>query len=168
VSQVVLDSTNANLRGGAAYDYHLPIMSTTDSNELTHHLTFPLPYRIFFLTGLGILGWAINLQSFDVFDIDPISAMDLHSDTKTIMPAHHSSVSNRAKVLALYTSVYRISISFFTLCFLSWALYRLATRGDTSLVDSYGYIPSITAVVILLILICPYNVFLKCEREKFT
>jgi EXS family len=140
-------------------------MPATDSDELTHHLTFPLPYRIFLLTGLGILGWAINLQSLDAFGIDPIAAMDLRSDTKTTM---HSPVSNRSKFLTLYTSVYRISITYFTTCFLSWALYRLATRGDTSLVDSYGYIPSITAIVILLILVCPCNVFFKCEREKFT
>jgi hypothetical protein len=143
-------------------------MPVTDSDELTHHLAFPLPYRIFFLTGLGILGWAVNLQSLDAFGIDPIAAMDLRTDTKTIMPAHRSPVFNRPKVLALYTSVYRISLAYFTICFLSWVLYRLATGGDASLVDFYGYIPSITAVIIVLILVCPYNVFLKSEREKFT
>ena len=137
-------------------------------DELDHHLAFPLPYRIFLLTGLGILGWAINLQSLDALGIDPIAAMDLRSDIKTIMPAHHSPVSNRSKVLALSSSVYRIFITYSTICFLSWALYRLATRGDVSLVDSYGYIPSITAIVIVLILVCPYDIFFKCEREKFT
>lgn len=136
-------------------------------DEFDHNHAFPLPYRIFLLIGLGILGWAINLQSLDALGIDPIAAMDLRSDTKTI-PAHHSSVSNRSKVLALSTSVYRIFIAYSTFCFLSWALYRLATRGDVSLVDSYGYIPSITAVVILLILVCPYDTFFKCERENFT
>ena len=139
-------------------------MSVTDTDEITHHLTFPLPYRIFLLTGLGILGWAINLQSLDAFGIDPIAAMDLRSDPKIMMPAH----PNRFKVLVLYTSVYRISIVYFTMCLLSWGLYRLATRGDASLVDSYGYIPSVTAVVILLILVWPYDVFFKCERDKFT
>ena len=136
-------------------------------DELDHNLAFPLPYRIFLLTGLGILGWAINLQSLDALGIDPIEALDLRSDIKTIVPAHHSPVSN-PKVLALSTSVYRIFIAYSTLCFLSWTLYRLATRGDVSLVDSYGYIPSITAVVILLILVCPYDIFYKCERENFT
>ena len=137
-------------------------------DELDHHLAFPLPYRIFLLIGLGILGWAINLQSLDALGIDPIAAMDLRSDTKTMTPAHQSPVSNRSKVLALSTSVYRIFIAYSTLCFLSWAMYRLATRGDVSLVDAYGYIPSITAVMILLILVCPYDIFYKCERENFT
>ena len=137
-----------------------------NDSELIHHLAFPLPYRIFFLIGLGILGWGINLQSLDAFDIDPISAMDLRIDTKT--PVHHSPAFNRSKVVALYTSVYRISLAYFIVCFLSWAFYRLSTGGDASLVDSYGYIPSLTAVLIVLILICPYNVLLKCEREKFT
>jgi hypothetical protein len=137
-------------------------------DELYHNLAFPLPYRIFLLTSLGILGWAINLQSLDVLGIDPIAAMDLRSDTKANMPAYHSSVSNRSKVLALSTTVYRIFIAYSTLCFLSWAMYRLATRGDVSIVDSYGYIPSITAVVIFLIIVCPYDIFFKCERENFT
>ena len=142
-------------------------MSIT-GEELDHNLAFPLPYRIFLLIGLGILGWAINLQSLDALGIDPIAAMDLRSDTKTLMPAHHSPVSNRSKVLAFFTSVYRIFIAYSTMCSISWSLYRLATRGDVSLVDSYGYIPSITAVVILLILVCPYDAFFRCEREKFT
>ena len=142
-------------------------MSVT-GDDLDHNLAFPLPYRIFLLTGLGILGWGINLQCLDALGIDPIAAMDLRSDTKTLMPEHHSPVSNRSKVLALSTSVYRIFIAYSTMCCLSWALYRLATRGEVSLVDSYGYIPSITAVVILLILVCPYDILLKCEREKFT
>jgi hypothetical protein len=137
-------------------------------DEFDHQLAFPLPYRIFLLTGLGILGWAVNLQSFDALGIDPIAAMDLRSDIKTIMPAHRSPVSNRSKVFALSISVYRIFIAYSTMCFLSWVLYRLATRGDASLVDSYGYIPSITAVVIVLILVCPYDILFKCEREKFT
>lgn len=143
-------------------------MPVTDSEELIHHLSFPLPYRIFFLTGLGILGWATGLQSLNAFGIDPIAAMDLRTDITAMIPAHYSPVFNRSKVVGLYTSVYRISLAYFTLCFLSWALYRLATRGDASLVDSYGYIPSITAVIIVLILICPYNVLLRCERENFT
>ena len=143
-------------------------MLVTDSDELNHHLAFPLPYRILFLTGLGILGWAVNLQSLDAFAVDPIAAMDLRTDMKAIMPAHHSPVSNHSKVLALYTSVYRLFFTYSTICFLSWALYRLATGGDASLVDSYGYIPSITSIIIVLILVCPYNFMLKSEREKFT
>ncbi|KAF8813830.1 EXS-domain-containing protein, partial [Phlegmacium glaucopus] len=134
-------------------------MLATDSDELKHHLAFPLPYRILFLTGLGILGWAINLQSLDAFGLDPVAAMDLR-----VIPYH----SPRSKAMALSASVYRISLAYFTISFLSWALYRLATGGDASLVDSYGYIPSITAVIILLILVCPYNIILKSEREKFT
>jgi hypothetical protein len=35
-------------------------------------------------------------------------------------------------------------------------------------VDYYGYIPLITAITIFLILVCPYNILLKTEREKFT
>ena len=55
-------------------------MSIT-GEELDHNLAFPLPYCIFLLIVLGILGWAINLQSLNALGIDPIAAMDLCSDT---------------------------------------------------------------------------------------
>jgi hypothetical protein len=85
-----------------------------------------------------------------------------------MMPVHHSASFNHSKAIALYNSVYCLLFLYSTFCFLSWFFFRMVTHGDATLVDYYGYIPLITAITIFLILICPYNILLKTEREKFT
>jgi hypothetical protein len=42
------------------------------------------------------------------------------------------------------------------------------THGDPSLLDKYAYIPVITAIAIIFLLLCPYDVLVRPEREKFT
>jgi cytochrome c oxidase subunit IV len=146
-------------------------MSLTDYGEITYHLAFPVPYRTFFLIGLGILAWATNLHGLDAAGVDAVAAMDLRTDTnpsKLMMPVHHSASFNHSKAIALYNSVYCLLFLYSTFCFLSWFFFRMVTHGDATLVDYYGYIPLITAITIFLILICPYNILLKTEREKFT
>ncbi|KAF8160773.1 EXS family-domain-containing protein [Crassisporium funariophilum] len=146
-------------------------MPGTDNDELIHNLSFPLPYRVLLLVGVGILGWATNLHGLEALGVDARSALDLRttaSPSKTVIPIRHPPAHSHSKTVELYHFPYRIFFGYSGLCFLSWVIYRLATRGDASLVDSYGYIPVITAASILLILICPYNVLFKSEREKFT
>ncbi|KAF9051192.1 EXS-domain-containing protein, partial [Hymenopellis radicata] len=67
----------------------------------------------------------------------------------------------------LYGPVYRISAAYFGWCFLSWAIYRYATDGNFLFIDVFGYIPGVSALLILFILVCPYNIFYKHERDKF-
>lgn len=143
-------------------------MSVTDFGEIPYHLAFPLPYRTFLLIGLGILGWATNLHGLDAAGVDAVAAMDLRKDTNPMMPVHYSASFNHSKAFALYSTVYCLLFLYSAFCFLSWSFFRLVTHGDPALVDYYGYIPLITAVTIFLILICPYNILLKTEREKFT
>ncbi|KAF8904444.1 EXS family-domain-containing protein [Gymnopilus junonius] len=145
-------------------------MTITDNDEIQYHLSFPLPYRTLFLVGLGILGWATNLHGLDALGVDVVATMELrteHSHSKMLISMHNSAVLNHSKAIELYHSSYRIFFDFSTFCFLSWLLYRMVTHGNLSLVDAYGYIPVITAIVVILILLCPYNIFMKVEREKF-
>lgn len=143
-------------------------MSPSDHDEVYYHLAFPLPYRTFLLIGLGILGWATNLHGLDAAGVDVVAAMELRTDTNpSAMPVHHSASFNHSKATVLYNTVYRLFFLYSTFCFLSWCFFRLLTHGDATLVDYYGYIPLITAIVLFLILICPYNILLRAEREKF-
>ncbi|PPQ89725.1 hypothetical protein CVT25_014126 [Psilocybe cyanescens] len=127
-------------------------MPSNDNDEIQYHLSFPLPYRALLLIGLGILGWASNLHGLDILGVDAVSAMELRTEPYTsnsVMPVHHSTAFKHSKVAALYHSV-------------------LVTRGDPLRVDAYGFIPVTTAIVILLVLLCPYNIMFLPEREKFT
>lgn len=145
-------------------------MATQDTDEIQYHLSFPLPYRVLLLIGLGILGWATNLHGLDNLRMDTVATMDLRTDSQNFNLAipHHSPTFNHSKAVALYRSVYRIFLSYASVCFVSWTLYRLVTQDDPLRVDAYGYIPVVTTIAILLILICPYNIMFLSEREKFT
>lgn len=127
---------------------------------------FPLPFHIFVLVGLAIFGWATNLHGLDFAGIDVIGAMDLRTDIAYPLPAHHSP-RQIWNLSVHYYPLYRICMVYCLLGFVSWAAYRHATHGDLVLMDEFGYIPGITALLALGILLCPYNVLHKTERRKF-
>lgn len=142
----------------------------SDNDEIYLHSSFPLPYRALVLVGLGILGWATNLHGLDACGIDVVAAMDLRTDANAanpVMPVHHSAAFSHSKTVALYHAAYRIFLTYAAFCFVSWALFRLVTLGDPILVDYYGYIPVMTALAILVILVWPGNIVCRHEREKF-
>jgi EXS family len=130
-------------------------------------VSFPLPFHIFVLVGLAILCWATNLHGLDIAGIDVVGAMDLRTDGANPLPAHHSLVKHSSNLSVHYRALYRICTVYCLLGFVSWAVYRHATHGDLLLMDTFGYIPGITALLALSILLCPYNVLHKTERRKF-
>jgi len=102
--------------------------------------------------------------------VDVASAMDLWTEgyPPTRLPAStYRAPSLKLIAHSLYKPVYRLFIAYTIWCFLSWTIFRAVTRGDVYLVSKYGFIPGITALSVLLILACPYNVVLKSERDKF-
>jgi len=139
-------------------------------NELYRNIFFPLPYRVHFLIGLGILGWAANLHGLDLFGVDVVGAMGLRTEanpTNSAIPAYRPPTVNNSKAPSLYRATYRLFLSYSAFCMASWTLFRVMTRGDPSLVDKYGHIPVITAIAIICLLLCPFNILVKSERDKF-
>ncbi|KAJ7497455.1 EXS family-domain-containing protein [Mycena latifolia] len=140
-------------------------------SEIPVIISFPLPFRVLVLAGLGILGWATNLHGLDLLGVDVVTAMDLRVDANSSnshLPPHlaggpkppsHPSV--------IYTAVYRLFAAYSIWCFFSWAAFRYLTYGNMRLVDAFGYIPAISALVVLLVLILPVDAFYKRERDKF-
>jgi len=133
--------------------------------EINYALTFPLPYRVLVLAGLGILGWATNLHGLDILGIDVVSTLDL--DLRKNAGDSFSSAKTSRNAADIYRAVYRIAILYGSWCFLSWILFRLVTRNDILLVDVFGYIPAVSALVALFVLVCPFDVLYKSERDKF-
>lgn len=132
---------------------------------------FPLPFRVLFLAGIGILGWATNLHGLDVLGVDAVSAMDLRTHEghlpKSLAPGRSPGFRLISEFTSHYSPIYRLFTAYAVWCFLSWFLFLYATRGDMKLVDVFGYIPAVSALCILGILICPFNVLQKRERDMF-
>ncbi|KAF8638009.1 hypothetical protein AX16_010641 [Volvariella volvacea WC 439] len=138
-------------------------------DEMFFTVSFPLPYRVLALAGLGILGWATNLHGLSLLGIDAAGALELQTDQskRHTLPSHRTGGFRQVTDTATYATLYRIFIIYSLCCFTSWASFRYGTQGDPTLLDAYGYIPAITVLVFFAILICPYNIFFKTERDKF-
>ncbi|KIK67250.1 hypothetical protein GYMLUDRAFT_155971 [Collybiopsis luxurians FD-317 M1] len=130
--------------------------------EVDYSLSFPLPFRVFALTSFGILAWATNLHGLDKFGVDAVSALDLR-----VVDHFWPGSPRKADIAVLYRNVYRIFFTYSIWCFLSWMIFRSLSKGDPTLVDVYGYIPALFAVLTVLVLILPFNVLFKAERDKF-
>ncbi|KAJ6499143.1 EXS family-domain-containing protein [Mycena sanguinolenta] len=141
------------------------------SSEIPVILSFPLPFRVLVLAGLGILGWATNLHGLDMLGVDAVAAMDLRldADTHLHLPPHLSSSAPKypAQPSMIYNAVYRLFAAYSLWVFFSWVAFRYLTYGNMSLVDAFGYIPAVSALVVLLVLICPIDTLYKHERDKF-
>ncbi|KAJ7178348.1 EXS family-domain-containing protein [Mycena crocata] len=139
-------------------------------SEIPVILSFPLPFRVLVLGGLGILGWATNLHGLDLLGVDAVAAMDLRieASASSHLPPHLSSgPKSPSHPSMIYTAVYRLCAVYSVWCFFSWAAFRYLTYGNMKLVDAFGYIPAISALVVLLVLVCPVDAFSKRERDKF-
>ena len=106
------------------------------------------------------------MQGLDAAGVDVVSAMDLRTDTdqKPVMPVHHSSAYFQPN---LHRPTYRLFFAYSGFCIASWLFFLSVTRGDAALVDKYGFIPVMTAFIVVLVLFSPYDVFSRSERYKF-
>ena len=141
----------------------------SEYDDLSFIVAFPLPFRVLFLVGAGILGWAANLHGLRLLGVDAASALDLHahehgSVTPLPVDSWHRAPPDST---ALYTPVYRLAFWYGLWCTLAWMLYRSATHGSAGLVDFFKYIPAVCALVVLMYAISPYDVFQKRERDAF-
>lgn len=137
--------------------------------DYTFSVVFPLPFRVLCLAGLGVLGWATNLHGLHLLGTNPGSVLDLHQHDGRRLTSPLPTSRRRASVDAsrLYAPVYRLFLAHTVWSFAAWLLFCYATHGDIYLVDVFKYIPAIATLCTLIVLVCPFNVFQKRERDKF-
>ncbi|KZT10993.1 EXS-domain-containing protein [Laetiporus sulphureus 93-53] len=151
-------------------------MSDDTLAEPPFSATFPLPFRVLTLAGLGILGWAANLHGLRFAGLDARSVLDLdHYDTHRIRTVSSSPLDGRVNSrwrysrnsAALYKPVYKLFTQYALWTVATWSIYRYATFGDISRVDAFKFIPAVAILVVLMILISPFHIIAKAERDKF-
>lgn len=141
-------------------------------------VAFPLPFRVLFLAGLGILGWAANLHGLRLLGVDAASALDLRAHERASAPpalplsvdgrrAHGAREATTDSAVSLSSPLYRLAICYGLWFSAAWTLYRSATYGDAALVNSFKYIPSVCALVVLICMISPLDFMQKPERDAF-
>ncbi|KAH8995678.1 EXS family-domain-containing protein [Lactarius akahatsu] len=138
-------------------------------DDLSFVVAFPLPFRVLFLAGAGILGWSANLHGLRLLGIDAASALDLHvhqHGSVTPLPVDRG-FREPPDPTALYSPVYRLAFWYGLWCTFSWMLYRSATHGNAILVDFFKYIPAMCALVVLICSLSPFDIVQKHERDAF-
>ncbi|KAI0081348.1 EXS-domain-containing protein [Panus rudis PR-1116 ss-1] len=145
------------------------------AEEITFSAYFPLPYRAYVLAGLGILAWATNLHGLHILGLDAATTLELnssrnrdHSGGRPTSPLPGPGGWKQVSPpRSTYGPVYRLSLQYFAFVGTSWLLYRYAMGGDLALVDVFKYIPAVTGLLLFMLLICPFNVVEKAERDRF-
>ncbi|KAK0212818.1 EXS-domain-containing protein [Desarmillaria ectypa] len=136
-------------------------------DEINWAVSFPLPFRVMVLVGLGILGWATNLHGLKIFGVDAVSTMELRVDPSQQPISLRIAGIHLRTPSPIYGPVYRLALAYFSWCFTSWALFHYLTYGNVVLTDVFAYIPGVSTLIILFFLVCPFNIFYKRERDKF-
>jgi hypothetical protein len=142
-------------------------------DDLSFVIAFPLPFRVLFLAGAGILGWAANLHGLRLLGVDAASALDLRTveyESTTPLPlidSRHAIRQPAETTVSLCSPVYRLALWYGLWCSAAWALYRFASDGNAVLVDFFKYIPAVCALVVLIFMFTPFDVMHKRERDAF-
>jgi hypothetical protein len=150
-----------------------------DLDDLSFVIAFPLPFRVLFLAGVGILGWAANLHGLRLLGVDAASALDLRTvergptsplplNVDGRHPHAHGAIEQPADTTASLSSpLYRLAFWYGIWCSAAWMLYRSATDGNAVLVDFFKYIPAVCSLVVLIFMLSPYDFMHKPERDAF-
>ena len=168
-------------------------MRSDFSDELYFSAAFPLPFRVLALAALGVLGWATNLHGLHVWGVDAAGVLDLNSNnydgghrlTSTSPLPTSVSADRRTggwrhqhQHQQTYVPVYRAFAAFGGWVFVCWAVFRYAagTGADAAdgdggagvgAVDGYKFVPAVAALGALTVLVCPFQVAYKPQRDKF-
>ncbi|TBU33862.1 EXS-domain-containing protein [Dichomitus squalens] len=142
-------------------------------DELFFSAAFPLPFRVLCLAGLGILGWATNLHGLHLCNIDAAGALDLNNydgyRLTSPLPTDRrkSGLKEVRQSSQTYRPVYRVFVAYSAWSLFCWLLFRYATKGDIARVDEWKFVPAVAALCLLTVLVCPFPIFYKQERDKF-
>lgn len=132
--------------------------------EIPLSASFPLPFRVLFLGGLGIIGWATNLHCLHLAGLDGAGALDLQVSGHPL-PSGGLYLGSNPRLV--YEPAYRLAAVYWSWCLSTWMIYYMATGGEQEWADIFKYIPSIAMLGVFVILIVPWDVCRKRERDLF-
>jgi hypothetical protein len=131
---------------------------------------FPLPYRCLFLVGIGILGWATNLQGLYFLGIDTGFVLDIRRNSGSTEHNNIASTSlagfrntTYAHPSILYRPIYKLFLLYAIFLAGSWlAFHSMASGGSNTKI-----VPFLSFIILLAGLISPLPLFHKQERFTF-
>lgn len=143
--------------------------------------TFPLPYRVLLLVGVGILLWALNLHILHLLGLDTGFILSVRSRTSADGEADDlaeegaislagagSAKATFARSRELIGPVYGLLGAYAAWTFGGWLVFRwIVGSGDQASVDAWRLLPLLTALGAVAGLVAPYEGLWKRERQAF-
>jgi hypothetical protein len=147
------------------------------------YTTFPLPYRVLFLVGLGILLWALNLHILHLLGLNTGFILGVRSRTGpdgepddlaeegaiSLASGGGSAKTTFARSRELVGPVYGLLGAYTAWSFAGWIVFRWLVGGgaDQDQVDAWRMLPLLTALGAVVGLVAPYNGLWRRERQAF-
>jgi hypothetical protein len=111
---------------------------------------------------------ALDLRAHERGSASPLPlSVDGRHHTRGALDAPANAITATATA-SLCSPLYRLTLWYGVWCTAAWVLYRSATYGDAILVDSFKFIPSVCALVVLICIISPFDFMQRPERDAFT
>lgn len=145
------------------------------------YTTFPLPYRVLFLVGIGILLWALNLHILHLLGFDTGFILgvrsradgdggsdDLAEDGAISLAGGSTTKASFARSRELIGPVYGLLGAYTAWSFAGWLIFRWLVGGDDQdQVDAWRLLPLLTSLGAVIGLIAPYDGLWRRERQAF-
>lgn len=141
----------------------MPESSIALPTDIPYSASFPLPFRALLLLGLGIFGWASNLHGLHLAGVDAPSVLDLRPPSSSHSPLSLDFVHPEAA----YKPVYALGVAYSIWIGGAWCTFRWLSGGEVQTADVFKYVPALGALGALLVLVCPWDVCRKRERDLF-
>lgn len=148
-----------------------------EPSEIPFAATFPLPFRVLVLIGLGIVGWAANLHGLHALGVDGPLALDLRAPghglgttpSSPLPLARERTPSQRLHPhpRTVYEPIYKLGATYGVWTLGAWLVFRVLTNGEPKLVDVFKYVPALAVLGVVIVLSCPWDICRKRERDLF-
>lgn len=140
--------------------------------------SYPLPFRVLFLSSATLLGFATNLHLLAYLGIDTSLVLDIRLDdwrgtstatTTTTAPnvANSRQPSPFVHPSRLYPPLYTLAGLAMVWIALGWLAFMKVTGGDPQIMVQWRALPIVTAGAVGLAAVIPLNVLYKRERMMF-
>ncbi|KAM0751604.1 EXS-domain-containing protein [Meredithblackwellia eburnea MCA 4105] len=149
-----LSQMDIDVQGTAAYDFSS---------------TFPLPFRVQFLTFATIAGFATNLHLLAFLGIDTSLVLDVRLED--YRPSQRSNLQQTSSLPAPYVHPSRLYPPIYSLAFLGlawttfgWLVFSKITGGIPEEMVRWRAIPALSAIVCFVAAVVPFNILFRKER----
>ncbi|SCV68909.1 BQ2448_1030 [Microbotryum intermedium] len=131
---------------------------------------YPLPFRVLFLTCSTVFAFATNLHLLAFLGIDTALVLDVRLDDYTRVNTSHpprAVTAPFAHPSRLYPPIYGLAAVGMLWTLLGWSVFLKLSGGLVDQMVKWRAVPAITAVVVALATVCPWNVLYRKERLMF-